>query len=64
MAYEVLWTRLLGLIAGPTTDSFTLVVTSFIIGLALGVRLSRGHRSAAVFTLLTGSHVRKSGGAL
>jgi spermidine synthase len=36
MAYEVLWTRLLGLIAGPTTYSFTLVVATFIIGLALG----------------------------
>ncbi len=36
MAYEVLWTRLLGLIAGPTTYCFTLVVATFIIGLALG----------------------------
>ncbi len=36
MAYEVLWTRLLGLIAGPTTYCFTLVVATFIVGLALG----------------------------
>lgn len=36
MAYEVLWTRLLGLIAGPTTYCFTLVVATFIIGLAMG----------------------------
>jgi len=36
MAYEVIWTRLLGLILGPTTYSFTLVVAAFIIGLALG----------------------------
>ncbi|MBN1932057.1 MAG: fused MFS/spermidine synthase [Desulfobacterales bacterium] len=36
MAYEVLWTRLLGLVAGPTTYCFTLVVATFIIGLALG----------------------------
>ena len=36
MAYEVLWTRLLGLIAGPTTYCFSLVVATFIIGLALG----------------------------
>ncbi len=36
MAYEVLWTRLLGLIAGPTTYCFTLVVATFIIGLAVG----------------------------
>ena len=36
MAYEVLWTRLLGLIAGPTTYCFTLVAATFIISLALG----------------------------
>jgi len=36
MAYEVFWTRLLGLIIGPTTYSFSLVVTTFIIGLAIG----------------------------
>jgi spermidine synthase len=36
MAYEVIWTRLLGLIIGPTTYSFTLVIATFIIGLALG----------------------------
>ena len=36
MAYEVFWTRLLGLIIGPTTYSFTLVVSTFIFGLALG----------------------------
>ena len=39
MAYEVIWTRLLELIAGPTTFSFTLVVTIFILGLALGSML-------------------------
>ena len=36
MAYEVLWTRLLGLMAGPTNYCFALVVATFIIGLALG----------------------------
>ncbi len=36
MAYEVFWTRLLGLTIGPTTYSFSLVVSTFIIGLALG----------------------------
>jgi spermidine synthase len=36
MAYEVIWTRLLGLVAGPTTYSFTLVLVSFITCLALG----------------------------
>ncbi|BBO75332.1 hypothetical protein DSCW_27490 [Desulfosarcina widdelii] len=36
MAYEVFWTRLLGLVAGPTTYCFTLVVATFIVGLAAG----------------------------
>ena len=36
MAYEVIWSRLLGLVAGPTTYSFTLVLVTFITCLALG----------------------------
>jgi len=36
MAYEVIWTKLLGLIVGPTTYSFTIVLITFISGLALG----------------------------
>ena len=36
MAYEVIWTKLLGLIVGPTTYSFTIVLFTFILGLALG----------------------------
>jgi spermidine synthase len=36
MAYEVIWARLLGLIVGPTTYSFTIVLVTFILGLALG----------------------------
>lgn len=36
MAYEVVWVKLLGLIVGPTTYSFTIVLTTFITGLALG----------------------------
>ncbi len=36
MAYEVFWTKLLGLIVGPTTYSFTIVLVTFIVGLALG----------------------------
>jgi spermidine synthase len=36
MACEVIWTRLLGLIVGPTTYSFTIVLVTFISGLALG----------------------------
>ncbi len=36
MAYEVVWIKLLGLIAGPTTYSFTIVLVTFITCLALG----------------------------
>ena len=36
MAAEVIWTRLLGLIVGPTTYSLTIVLVAFISGLALG----------------------------
>ncbi|MFO7569174.1 MAG: fused MFS/spermidine synthase, partial [Smithellaceae bacterium] len=36
MSYEVLWTKLLGLIIGPTTYSFTIVIVTFIVGLAIG----------------------------
>jgi spermidine synthase len=36
MSYEVIWTRLLGLIVGPTTYSFTVVLVTFILGLAVG----------------------------
>ncbi|MBP2680516.1 MAG: hypothetical protein H6Q78_379, partial [Candidatus Krumholzibacteriota bacterium] len=36
MAYEVIWIRLLGLVVGPTTYSFTIVLVTFITGLALG----------------------------
>lgn len=36
MAYEVIWTKLLGLLVGPTTYSFTIVLVTFITGLALG----------------------------
>ncbi|MDP2983719.1 MAG: fused MFS/spermidine synthase [Candidatus Latescibacter sp.] len=36
MAYEVIWTKLLGLIVGPTTYSFTVVLVTFITGLAAG----------------------------
>jgi spermidine synthase len=36
MAYEVIWTKLLGLVVGPTMYSFTIVLVTFILGLALG----------------------------
>ena len=66
MAYEVLWTRLLGLIAGPTTYCFTLVVASFIVGLALGSLLfSRtADRSDAVFFWLAGTQLAAAAAAL
>lgn len=54
MAYEVFWTRLLGLIIGPTTYSFTIVVATFIVGLALGSVIFGwlGDRSKNPFLLL------------
>ncbi len=36
IAYEVIWTRLLGLLVGPTTYSFTIILVTFITGLAIG----------------------------
>ncbi|MBL7076469.1 MAG: fused MFS/spermidine synthase [Kiritimatiellae bacterium] len=39
MAYEVIWTKLLALLVGPTTYSFTLVLFTFITGLAFGSML-------------------------
>ena len=36
MAYEVIWTKLLALIVGPTTYSFTMVLVTFISCLAIG----------------------------
>ncbi len=36
MAYEVIWIKLLGIIIGPTTYSFTIVLVTFITCLALG----------------------------
>ena len=36
MACEVIWTKLSGLIVGPTTYSFTIVLITFISGLAFG----------------------------
>jgi spermidine synthase len=54
MAYEVFWTRLLGLIIGPTTYSFSLVVSTFIVGLAIGNILfgRMADRVKGVFRLL------------
>jgi spermidine synthase len=66
MAYEVIWTRLLGLIIGPTTYSFTLVVSTFIIGLALGSLLFGmvGDRVRNPLALLVGTQVLAAFAAL
>ena len=59
MAYEVIWTRLLGLVIGPTTYSFTLVISTFIIGLAAGSILFGwlGDRVKRLFFLLAWTQV-------
>jgi spermidine synthase len=59
MAYEVIWTRLLGLIIGPTTYSFTLVVATFIIGLAAGSLIFGwlGDQIKGVFSLLIATQI-------
>ena len=36
MGYEVVWTKLISLLVGPTTYSFTVVLVTFITGLGLG----------------------------
>jgi spermidine synthase len=59
MAYEVIWTRLLGLIVGPTTYSFTIVLVTFILSLALGSMIF-GHladKTKKVIWLLIGSQI-------
>ena len=57
MAYEVLWTRLLGLIAGPTSYCFSTVVATFIIGLAVGSilfgRLADRTKDPSIWLILT-----------
>jgi spermidine synthase len=59
MAYEVIWTKLLGLIVGPTTYSFTIVLVTFIAGLALGnlVFGRLADRSANAAGLLVASQI-------
>ncbi len=52
LTLQVVWTRLLVLILGPTTYAFSLVVSIFIVGLAggaaIGARLSMRTRQPAV----------------
>lgn len=66
MAYEVFWTRLIGLLIGPTAYSFTLVVSTFIIGLAIGsIVFGRlGDRIEKVFPLFALTQLCASGLAL
>jgi spermidine synthase len=53
LVYEIAWTRLLVLVIGPTTYAFTIVVASFILGLALGAaagaRVVRGSPQPAAW---------------
>lgn len=59
MAYEVFWAKLLGLIVGPTTYSFTIVLVTFIVGLALGNMVFGrwADKSRDVFGLLVVSQI-------
>jgi spermidine synthase len=59
MAYEVIWTRLLALIVGPTTYSFTIVLVTFILGLALGSAVFGyfADRTKHIVWMLIGSQV-------
>lgn len=36
LSFEIIWTNLLSLLVGPTTYSFTIVVSTYIIGIGLG----------------------------
>ena len=66
MAYEVLWTRLLGLIAGPTAYCFSLVVATFIVGLAVGSVLfgALADRTRHPFGWLAGTQMAAAGLAM
>ena len=51
MLYEVVWTRLLSLVMGSSTYTFTIVLSIFLVGIAMGSlaygRLSRGRPPTA-----------------
>jgi spermidine synthase len=66
MAYQVFWTRLITLLIGPTTYSFTLVVSTFIIGLSAGsIIFGRlGDKIKRVFLLLVITQIAAAGSAL
>ncbi len=57
MAYEVLWTRVLTFLAGGTSYSFTVMLTTYLLGLALGSLLiarlvDRTKRLVEIFSVL------------
>jgi spermidine synthase len=66
MAYQVFWTKLITLLIGPTTYSFTLVVSTFIIGLSAGSIIFGwlGDKIKRVFLLLILTQIAASGSAL
>jgi spermidine synthase len=66
MAYQVFWTKLITLLIGPTTYSFTLVVSTFIIGLSTGsIIFGRlGDKIKWVFLLLVLTQIATSASAL
>jgi spermidine synthase len=66
LLYEVAWTRVLSLVLGPTVYAFSLMLTTFIVALALGSYLlsklmkrwaERFSRSERFFFLLAGIEV-------
>ncbi|MDP2643650.1 MAG: fused MFS/spermidine synthase [Desulfobacterales bacterium] len=59
MAYEVIWTKLLSLLIGPTTYSFTIIVAAFITGLAVGSFIFGwiGDRVKGVLSLLAATQI-------
>jgi spermidine synthase len=66
MAYQVIWTRLLGLLIAPTTYAFSLVVGTFIVGLAIGnVLFGRmADRAKNLISLLVLTQIAAAGFAL
>lgn len=45
MAMEVLWTRAVGVVIGASTYSFTLILTTFLVGLASGAAITSAYVS-------------------
>ncbi len=66
MAYQVFWSKLITLLIGPTTYSFTLVVSTFIIGLSAGSIIFGwlGDKIKRVFLLLVLTQIAASSSAL